>query len=450
MKFLRSLTTKYMLIILTAILLVQITVMVGALVIYNIDYGQELTEKEEHFNPDSIENRWHKEASTLSIESVQKHFEKWKQQYPQASMFWVDRNGKLQNQLDVKEQLPLQWDATKTAEFIKNRYNNDPFTVIAFVGKEKSEGFIVFEIPRDQLIERSLHLDGPFALVAIGIVLLFIVMSFLFFRGIRKRLLSLQEAMEVREVDGLPVPIAVKKEDEIGSLEHSFNRMINELKESKQREQQEEQLRRELIANLSHDLRTPLTKIQAYSYSLAKETKLSEEGRQAAEAMNQSVKNVDGLIENLMSYTLLMASKLSYESKSVDIIRFTKTSVASWYPLFEKEGFEIDVHLEPFHESEWQIDPVWMERIFDNLFQNIMRHAKSGLYLGVRTESNDIYDTIVIADRGPGMATNSDEKGAGIGLSIVDRMMEEMKLEWDIVSNVTGTAIKIKRRKLRN
>ena len=445
MKFFRSLLAKYMLIILTAIILVQITFLGGALIVYNIGYNQELSEKEEHLDTDVIESRWHEEASNLSVDSVQVHFEKWKQQYPQASMFWVDQNGMLQNQLDVKEELPSQWDATKALEFSKSRYNNDPFTVIAFVGKEKAEGFIVFEIPREELIVTSLNLEGPFIFIVFSIILLFIVLSFLFFRGIRKRLLFLQEAMEVREVDGLPVPINVKKEDEIGSLELSFNRMIKELKESKQREREEEQLRRELIANLSHDLRTPLTKIQAYSYSIAKEKELSEEGKKAVDSMNKSIKSVDRLIENLMSYTLLMASKLSYEPKPTDIVRYVRTSIASWYPLFEKEGFEIDVDLESFPESKWDIDPLWMGRILDNLLQNILRHAKYGRYLGVRTESTDMYDAIVITDKGPGMTTKSEEKGAGIGLSIVNRMVKEMKLEWEIETSNTGTVIKIKR-----
>ena len=63
-------------------------------------------------------------------------------------MFWVDGSGILAEQLDVKEELPYEWTSAFTAKFIKDRYGGDPFTVIAFVGKNEKNGFIVLEIPR--------------------------------------------------------------------------------------------------------------------------------------------------------------------------------------------------------------------------------------------------------------------------------------------------------------
>lgn len=93
------------------------------------------------------------------------------------------------------------------------------------------------------------------------------------------------------------------------------------------------------------------------------------------------------------------------------------------------------------------VDPIWLGRVVDNLLQNVLRHAKSGGYVCVRTESTDRYDAIVISDRGKGMKNESHEAGAGIGLSIVDMMVKGMKLDWDIESSEYGTTIKIKKYK---
>ena len=156
--------------------------------------------------------------------------------------------------------------------------------------------------------------------------------------------------------------------------------MVCELRESKRREQEEEQLRRELIASLSHDLRTPLTKLRAQAFSLRKES-LSPEGTRSIQMLEDSVVNIDHLIENLMSYSLLMASKYKYEAQDIDIVRYVRKTLASWYSVFEKEGFEIDVELEPFSgENNWRVDPIWLDRIMDNLLQNVLRHAKRSIY----------------------------------------------------------------------
>jgi len=452
-KFLRSLLAKYMLIIFLAISIVQIayfTLAVFVLEIAKKEHGDIVTKAE---ITSEVEEKWHAEAKSIknfTDEVVSHHFEKWQERYPKASMFWVSEDGTLLTTLNVMEQLPSKWTPAFTTKFIKERYGGDPFTIIAFLGEDESNGFIVFEIPRDVFTPPLKHIYetyGTFLFFGvIAIILFFIVVSFLFFKSIRKRLLHLQEAMEIRDVDGLPVEIDAKKMDEIGQLQQSFNKMVCELRDSKNRELKEEQLRRELIANLSHDLRTPLTKIRAQSYSISKE-ELTEEGRQAIKAMETSIVSIDALIENLMSYTLLMASKYKCEVKEINVLRFVREQMSTWYPVFEKEGFDIDIELHSFENNEWQVDPIWLGRILDNLFQNVLRHANSGKYIGVKTESTEHYDAFIIKDYGNGMKNESNAKGAGIGLSIVDIMVKGMSLDWDICSSESGTEIKIKRYK---
>ncbi|MFJ8514089.1 HAMP domain-containing sensor histidine kinase [Lysinibacillus xylanilyticus] len=447
MKFFRSLLAKYMLIIFLAISIVQLSYFAIAAFVFGIgktDFSSEVLVESE------VEEKWLEEAKSIknfTEETIDQHFKDWKDQYPKSSMFWVSEDGTLLTTLNVTEQLPLKWTPAFTTKFIKDHYGEDPFTVIAFLGQDESNGFIVFEIPREVFnppLKNVYEQYGNLLIVGvIAIILFFIAISILFFRGIRKRLLHLQEAMEIRDVDGLPIATKVKKKDEIGQLEQSFNRMVCELRESKNREQKEEQLRRELIANLSHDLRTPLTKIRAQAYSISKEI-LSEDGKQAIKAMETSIVNIDALIENLMSYTLLTASKYKFEPKDINVIRFVREQMTTWYPVFEKEGFEIDIELHPFEKNEWQVDSIWLGRIFDNLFQNILRHANSGKYIGVETESTEHYDAFIIKDHGKGMKNESDAKGAGIGLSIVDIMVKGMDLDWDIESSESGTKIKIK------
>jgi len=451
MKFFRSLLAKYMLIIILAISIVQISYLGVAIFVLGItktgtgDFSSGVLVESD------IEEQWHAQAKNMTNatdDAITQLFQKWQEQFPTASMFWVSEEGNLLTTWNVKDQLPAKWTPAYTTQFIKERYGDDPFTVIAFLGDDISNGFIVLEIPRvafnPPLIKVYDNYGNFLFFGVIAVILFFIVVSLLFFKGIRKRLLHLQEAMEIRDVDGLPIEIQVKKRDEIGQLEHSFNRMVCELRDSKQRQQKEEQLRRELIANLSHDLRTPLTKVRAQSYTISKEA-LSEEGKQALKAMDTSIVNIDALIENLMSYTLLMASKYKFEPKDINVIRFVREHLTTWYPVFEREGFTIDIELQPFEPVEWCVDPLWLGRVFDNIFQNVLRHANSGKYISVKTESTACYTAFIVEDHGQGMKNESNAKGAGIGLSIVDVMIKGMHLEWDIHSDHSGTKIIIKK-----
>ncbi len=450
MKFFRSLLAKYMLIIVLAISIVQISYLGVATFMLGISKTGSGDFSSEALLESDIEEQWHTQAKSInnaSEDTIEQLFQKWQGQYPTASMFWVSEKGNLLTTMNVQDELPVKWTPAFTTKFIKERYGSDPFTVIAFLGDDVSNGFIVLEISRDVFKPPLMKIYdnyGSFLFFGVvAVILFFIAVSFLFFKGIRKRLLHLQEAMEIRDVDGLPIEIQVKKRDEIGQLEHSFNRMVCELRDSKQRQQKEEQLRRELIANLSHDLRTPLTKVRAQSYTISKEA-LSEEGIQALKAMETSIVNIDALIENLMSYTLLMASKYKFEPKNINVIRFVREHLTTWYPVFEREGFTIDIELQAFESNEWSVDPLWLGRIFDNIFQNVLRHANSGKYISVKTKSTESYTAFIIEDHGQGMKNESNAKGAGIGLSIVDIMVKGMDLEWEISSGQSGTKIIIK------
>lgn len=446
-KFFRSLLAKYMLIILTAISIVQIAYIAMAILFVHIDH----IENSKASSPEVVEENWHESAKHIDKEipkNILALFDKWQKKYPEASMFWVNSNGVLSEKFNVKHQMPNRWDSTYTAKFMKESYASDPFTVIAFVGKNDSHGFVVLQIPRKTFnppIAKANEKYGTLlSIIMLAVILLFIVISFFFFRGIRKRLLYLQDAMNIRDVDQLPIEIPLGKGDEIGQLEQTFNQMVVELRESKQREQKEEQLRRQLMADLSHDLRTPLTKIRAQTYTIDKEN-LSQKGKNAIRALEKSVQQIDHLIENLMSYTLLMASKYKFDPVEVDVVRQVRECIAGWYPVLEKEGFMIDVELHTFKNSQWYVDPIWLGRILDNVLQNVLRHAKNGLFVQVKTVSTTQYDAIIITDHGKGMNNQSEEKGVGIGLSIVDLMIQNMNLKWDIDSTSSGTTITIKK-----
>jgi len=277
------------------------------------------------------------------------------------------------------------------------------------------------------------------------IIVAFVVISWMFFLILRKRLTHLQKVMSFSSNNNsFPKPISVQTDrmDEIDQLGSSFNWMIQQLEDSRKREYDEELLRHRLIANLSHDLRTPLTILRGHITRLNKES-ISLEGQNSLTEMNHTITRVGDLMDDLLSYTLLTSGKRPFQPSSTDIGRLVRASVAAWYPVFEEKEIELDVDLPTEETFYWEADPKWITRVLDNLFQNIVRHAAEGKYASIVVDVE--LELIIVADRGPGMDNSSYERGAEIGLSTLNYMLKKMKLNADFTSDENGTRVAIGR-----
>lgn len=248
MKKLRnSLLLQYLLIILLATTIIPITIPVLSIIFYNSIHQEESSNR--YYNGTDLENMWHntaKELANASEEQMYNKLQELKAIYQEADMYWVDPSGKTRDTFPESLSVPDTWSAAFAMDFIKrNRgYTIDPFTTVAFIGDNPDNGFMVLQLPRSAMVDPNdsftKSFDYIFPVALLMILVLFIVISMLFFYRIRKRLLQLQKAMAVPEASGIPSTIEVTKEDEIGRLGQSFNRMIHELEASRMREQEEE------------------------------------------------------------------------------------------------------------------------------------------------------------------------------------------------------------------
>ncbi|MDF2726454.1 MAG: sensor histidine kinase, partial [Paenibacillus sp.] len=262
-KFNQSLLSRYLLLLLAALLFIPVALpasMAASWLVNRLLYPNSGQAEALRYGTGlDIERAWHKESGQLlgaTDEQIESRLRELKQQYPDASLFWVDGSGSTRLQLPVQEHVPAHWSAETAIAFMKVRtvQQSEPFTVVAFVGGDSSlqAGFIVFELPRAFLV-RTLT-DGRKDMAFFGYILavmliVFIVASYLFFHRIRRRLLSLEAAMTLSGKSGIPLPVPVGRPDEIGQLKMAFNGMIAELTLSKRREKEEEALRQHLIGS---------------------------------------------------------------------------------------------------------------------------------------------------------------------------------------------------------
>ncbi|MCR8645133.1 HAMP domain-containing histidine kinase [Paenibacillus sp. N1-5-1-14] len=445
----QSLLTRYFIIILAGILFIPIIMPLASisyLLSTQIIEG-EFKPRFKYGNTAEIKDMWYAKAIEMegkTDEYIHNDFEQLKKDYPEASFFWVDEKSVTRAEVPEQVNIPATWAAHEVVNFMKNSFNNDPYTIIAYMGKgNKGPSFMVMQIPRELVTDDNPAGSGTPYYVSFVLItfILFITVSLLFFRGIRRRLLHLQDAMVIEDEQGIPQTIKLSREDEIGALEQSFNGMIEQMRESKARQTEEEELRKTLIANLSHDLRTPLTIMNGHLYGMQRE-QLTEQGQQSLKVIQEKSQGLGELIDNLLAYTLMTSGRYSLTFKSQDVLRIARESAASWYPIWEKANIEADIDL-PDMTLMWRVDKAAFQRVVDNLFQNIIRHAAQGRYVGLFVEEREGRQALVIVDRGPGIDAKSDAKGAGIGMAIINYLIKEMKLDWSIDSSPEGSRISI-------
>lgn len=456
-KFRYSLLSRYLVIIGIALVFIPILIPVSFLASWGTNqllHWGELNKPHNPFNKlygsgKALAAAWHKEAGLLNHKTpaeIDSKLRELNKLYPETSLFWVDAAGNTRLQLPEQDTLPEVWSLKDTIAFMKNRINADPFTVVAFIGGNNTEeqGFMVLELPRKYMIMNTGNRQDDTRFYGFFLMLMlafFLLLSYFFIRDIRKRLLRLESSTTQSNNNGLPSKTTVGRPDEIGRLEQAFNRMVDKLEVSRKREMEEETLRKDLISNLSHDLRTPLTVLASHLYSLRKEP-LSEQGQQSLSLMETKMDDLDGLIDHLLSYNLLSSGRYKVTRVNQDVLRIVRSSAAAWYPLWEKNQLEVDINL-PDTPLLWEVDEQGFRRVLDNLFQNLIRHAGSGGYVGLATTLRKNANALVISDHGPGLNAKSSAKGAGLGLLIVDMLLHEMGLTKEIESSDSGTRIYI-------
>ncbi|MBM6446669.1 MULTISPECIES: sensor histidine kinase [Pseudomonas] len=284
------------------------------------------------------------------------------------------------------------------------------------------------------------------ALLSIGLVaLLCLIAGLTAFALITRPLRRLTETVSQFDIDGVPVtpPTAAPMEkaashDEIAILDATFRQMQARLGEQWRTLTRQDQERRELVANISHDLRTPLASLHGYLETLSlKDATLSpaDRRRYLGIALDQSRK-VGGLAQSLLELV-----RLEHGFVQPVLERFSLTDLAQ--DIFQKfeltaeaRQVELKATFAPNVSAAWA-DLGLIERVLTNLFDNALRHTPPGgeIELGLRPQGSFI--EVTVSDTGPGIAPELREglflrpfniggarRDGGLGLRIVHRILQ--------------------------
>jgi two-component system sensor histidine kinase BaeS len=213
---------------------------------------------------------------------------------------------------------------------------------------------------------------------------------------------------------------------EVRELSAAFNTMAARL-------EAEEANRRRLLADLSHELRTPIAVIEGHLEAVL-------DGVYPADAAHldpilDETRVLDRLIDDLRTLSLAEAGALALHREATDVGHVVADAVAALRQRAEAAGATIEAEVEP-GLPELEVDPVRMHQILSNLLDNAVRYTPAGGGVRVTVTRREGSVEVAVADQGPGLAPDvratlfdrfvkaKDSPGSGLGLAIAKAIVE--------------------------
>lgn len=275
----------------------------------------------------------------------------------------------------------------------------------------------------------------------LSLFLLIIFLTWYLSRTILNPLKNLSTATARIAQGDLDFEISSNRQDEIGIFVRAFNSMRLQLKDSLEKQRDYEKVRKEMIASISHDLRTPISSIKGYVEGLRDGMAEDEETyNRYLDVINDKTEQLNRQIEDLFQFSQLEIGRLEINLHLMNS-RVLLESILHSYELRKNEkGPSIFVE-RPLAEVPVMADSRRLEQVITNLLENAIRYVSSEGKVVVRafTQGDDLI--VAVEDNGPGIAAEDIEHlferfyrgeksrsrefgGAGLGLAICKYIVE--------------------------
>ncbi|MBO4789359.1 MAG: HAMP domain-containing histidine kinase [Lachnospiraceae bacterium] len=244
---------------------------------------------------------------------------------------------------------------------------------------------------------------------------------------------EIADAFAERVADASGTAVGVSSRDpDLCRLTASLNRELRELQQVRLRCERSETDLNRAVANLSHDLRTPLTAISGY-LTLLQETDDAAEREQYIRVLSERTEVMKQLAEELLQYAKLVSPETAGEAVPTAVDTVLTESIAGAYPLLSERGIVPEVNL-PKERVVRTANRAELSRMFGNLLTNAVRYSDGDLTVTL-SENGDVS----FANKASGLdavlaeqlfdrffTVEAGGRGMGLGLSIVRSLAERM------------------------
>lgn len=260
-------------------------------------------------------------------------------------------------------------------------------------------------------------------------------------RSIESSVNDLAQAAESIRSGNLDFEVMGSDYDEIDNLCTSFDAMRKELKYANEREKHMKKERSMLLANISHDLKTPITSIKGYIEGIRDGIASTPEKMSSyLDTVYAKAEVIDEMVNNLSTFSKLELSRLTFDFERGDFNEFLHEFIENYKIDFEKNGIRFTENISR-EKAAVKIDYEKLGRVFSNIIDNAVKYRNSeapALEVSTFIKDGGVY--AYVSDNGIGIEPDELEnvfegfyrvdssrsiKGSGLGLGIVKQIVEK-------------------------
>ena len=199
-----------------------------------------------------------------------------------------------------------------------------------------------------------------------------------------------------------PEPIHCRGPREFEQICSAFNQLSAQLAESERQRKALEDNRQKLLADISHDLKTPITVIQGYAKAICDGLIPPEKVPEYLDTIYQKSNRLTGLIDTFHEYSKLEHPQFTLQTKRLDLCKVLREYLASKYNELELGGFVPEIEIPD--ESIWcMLDKTTFLRVLENIVSNAVKHNPAGTALFFELQRQDGHAVLTLADNGVGI-----------------------------------------------
>lgn len=299
---------------------------------------------------------------------------------------------------------------------------------VTFIIYKKKFSKNIINLEQDIII-----LNGYFILIMVAIVT--ILYGAYFIKKVSDNVENIKNTVQIITYnDNLPQHLNTDNgiSREFNTLSVSINNLIDRLRYQELTLNEYNNQQENYLKQLSHDINTPLTSLKLEIFQISREYDVNNDD---IKNLYKKIDYISNLSSQINSKQITKINDFYTFNRKINIVPLIENTIQKWRYLFSKKEIEINIEVIE-NEIIWIGEPLWFERLFDNIISNIYYHSNT------HKLNVSLSKYIVIEDFGVGYNINYFKK-RGSGSTIISEISELFSLKTDIKSTSKGTVYKL-------